>query len=573
MEGVGSGRFGEKELFSRFYVRVLSAQPVRDAYLRVRQSLETKAEAGEAEPKSLLQDPRLDQFWAIAVTFRSNDPDLAREVINTLQAQATDTVRNRAYLSTTDFPQHQIIAYSPSVDSAIGAVFFFPRSVGQTPVISSRDSEFVFDLEFPDEHQTKIRVTFPITPEMLAQSVSSRFSDQTDPIAFAKMELGIAAGIESGRVAAVVNRFPRQSANNLHGSVYWFHRNDNLDARNFFDEVGKNLPEFKRHQFGLSLGTQLGPRFNLFFSYDGLRILRGSTRLSLVPSAAMKRGDFSELLDLEVGVTIVDPQTGSPFPGNRIPQHRLHPAALGLIQLLPDPNRDDPVRNFVNNQPAIEDSNTFTIRTDFNPNSASSLTFSYQKPNAKDIGVHSLPAFGYHETDSQHELELGYQRSFGSYTTAEFRLGFEREHEQVSTRDPRPAGLVRSLGIEGIAVSDPKDEGYPLIELEDYQGFGDEDLPENDVGNDGFFSGSVSFALGEHVLEISGELGFEHFGRWKRAGWWFELPTGSSTSRSAPLITRISWAAISRFTIDRAHRLPAIVPASNCRHLSMMKFR
>src|SRR6185503_911447 len=48
-----------------------------------------------------------------------------------------------------------------------------------------------------------------------------------------------------------INAISKSGTNQLHGSLYWFHRNDNLDARNFFD--GAKKPEFKRNQFGGSV--------------------------------------------------------------------------------------------------------------------------------------------------------------------------------------------------------------------------------------------------------------------------------------------------------------------------------
>jgi len=58
-----------------------------------------------------------------------------------------------------------------------------------------------------------------------------------------------------------------------------------------------------------------------------------------VPTAAERNGDFT-------GPTIagcssptpVDPLTGQAFPGNRIPQNRLSPAGLLVMQLYPLPN-------------------------------------------------------------------------------------------------------------------------------------------------------------------------------------------------------------------------------------------
>ena len=62
-----------------------------------------------------------------------------------------------------------------------------------------------------------------------------------------------------------------------HGSAFWFHRNDNLDAATTFEarSMGKN--EFKRNHFGGTLG---GPVIKdhtfFFFSYQGLRQIRPS---------------------------------------------------------------------------------------------------------------------------------------------------------------------------------------------------------------------------------------------------------------------------------------------------------
>ena len=92
--------------------------------------------------------------------------------------------------------------------------------------------------------------------------------------------------------ALIVNPFTVRKRGKMYGSLYEYHRNDNFDARNFFDEVGKPLPEFKRNQFGISLGASITAKLKVFGSFDGLRIVKGSTSLSMVPTPEMKRGDF-----------------------------------------------------------------------------------------------------------------------------------------------------------------------------------------------------------------------------------------------------------------------------------------
>ena len=83
-----------------------------------------------------------------------------------------------------------------------------------------------------------------------------------------------------GQLNAVTNSF--------HGSVYQFHRNDNLDARNFF-EVGK--PEFKQNQFGGSVGGPIIQDKTFFFAnYEGYRSREGATRRSSVPDLNARKG-------------------------------------------------------------------------------------------------------------------------------------------------------------------------------------------------------------------------------------------------------------------------------------------
>ena len=108
-------------------------------------------------------------------------------------------------------------------------------------------------------------------------------------------------------VALVVNPFSVRKRGKYYGSVYEYHRNDNFDARNFFDPVGEPLPEFKRNQFGFSIGGFVAKRLKAFGSYDGLRIIKGSTMLSMVPTPEMKRGDFSSRTGLAARGSVYSP--------------------------------------------------------------------------------------------------------------------------------------------------------------------------------------------------------------------------------------------------------------------------
>src|SRR5688572_6909535 len=62
---------------------------------------------------------------------------------------------------------------------------------------------------------------------------------------------------------SVVNVVSKSGTNNFHGTLYEFHRNDNLDAREFFDEESK--PEFKLNQYGVTIGGPIRKNSTFFF--------------------------------------------------------------------------------------------------------------------------------------------------------------------------------------------------------------------------------------------------------------------------------------------------------------------
>ncbi|MGI9165921.1 MAG: TonB-dependent receptor domain-containing protein [Pyrinomonadaceae bacterium] len=97
-------------------------------------------------------------------------------------------------------------------------------------------------------------------------------------------------GAEFGRNAGgQINAISKSGTNEFHGSLYEFHRNDNFDARNFFDGVKK--PEFKRNQFGGSIGGPLHrDKTFLFFGYESLREQLGLTIRTVVPDLAARSG-------------------------------------------------------------------------------------------------------------------------------------------------------------------------------------------------------------------------------------------------------------------------------------------
>lgn len=146
---------------------------------------------------------------------------------------------------------------------------------------------------------------------------------------------------------AVINLITKGGANEFHGTVFEFLRNDKLNANDFFlnrntdpnnlDSSGKaKRPPLRYNNFG---GNFSGPiiknRIFFFWSEEWRRESRSRVVRGKVPTAAEKLGDFSGVL---TDALPHDPFTGLPFPGNRIPQSMLSPAGLAILRLYPDAN-------------------------------------------------------------------------------------------------------------------------------------------------------------------------------------------------------------------------------------------
>ena len=145
----------------------------------------------------------------------------------------------------------------------------------------------------------------------------------------ASAEFGHSAG-------STTNIVTRSGSNQLHGSLYEFLRNDDLDARNFF---AQNVEPLKQNQFGGTIGGPIRRDKTFFFGYyEGFRNRQGQTYTSTVPSVFERQGDFSHTIDPSSGsvLPLINELTGEPFPDNKLPA--INPISQKLLDYYPLPN-------------------------------------------------------------------------------------------------------------------------------------------------------------------------------------------------------------------------------------------
>ena len=167
--------------------------------------------------------------------------------------------------------------------------------------------------------------------------------------------------------SGAINIVTKSGTNEIHGDVFWFVRNTDLDASSFFSHQQDQL---KQNQAGFTLG---GPILKTkLFVFGGLekleiRTASGASR-ALSMDAAERSGNFS------ADPPILDPTTGAPFPGNIIPASRLSPAAINLLKLAPLPGPDG-FADYTYAQP--EHDLQYIIRGDYSLNARNNFTARY----------------------------------------------------------------------------------------------------------------------------------------------------------------------------------------------------
>jgi hypothetical protein len=160
-------------------------------------------------------------------------------------------------------------------------------------------------------------------------------------------------GRSNGGTVMVIGK---SGSNELHGSLFEFFRNEALNARNLFAQPGPK-PEFRRNQYGLTLGGPIQSNKTFFFvDWQGTRLRTGITRFSVVPTVAQRQGIFTQ--------AIFDPASSprTQFPNNTIPASRFDSIGGQVLQHYPLPNVAG-ANNFVRTatEPESQDQADFRI--------------------------------------------------------------------------------------------------------------------------------------------------------------------------------------------------------------------
>ena len=307
---------------------------------------------------------------------------------------------------------------------------------------------------------------------------------------------------------AQVNVILNSGSNNFHGSAFEFHRNAALDARNFFAPAAEPKPKYIRNQFGGSLGGPISRNRTFFFAdYEGTRSREGITRITNVPTALERRGNFSQSL---FGVP-TNPFTGMPFDSGIIPDFFINPVGRAIAALYPLPNRNVPFQNFVSSPVLRDDNDSFDARVDHKLNDRADLVFRYSFGN-RDLfepftgsSFALVPGFGDTVNRRSQNAMAALTLLITPNLVNESRVAFSRVASSVN----QEASVLNSeIGLPTISPR-ARDLGLSFITITGFSPLGDEgNNPQDSVTNVYQFLNNSSYVHGNHLIKFGADLRF-----------------------------------------------------------------
>jgi len=339
---------------------------------------------------------------------------------------------------------------------------------------------------------------------------------------------------EYGFSANQINIVSKSGTNQLHGTVFEFLRNDAFDARAPFQS---QLAKLRQNQFGFVLGGPIyipkvyDGRNKTFFlaNYEGWRIRNGINQSGTfnTPDPAQLSGDFSAsgLTPYTAGCVPsqkqfclpIDPNTGQPFPGNKIPSTRFSRLATVSLaaKLFPAPNCLGCGSNYRLVTNLANNTNQQTYKLDQQLGHFGSVFFRYTTAtydNQNINGSVTVP-FGVGVFSEKSESwMISHTINIGSRYVNNFRFG-RLEPIAIQGGNPAPQSDVTALGVTGVFQTLPTYARlYPTIGFQGINGtsFGSQ-------GNDTSTSDLPTWEYGDSLSMISGKhtvtVGFD-YRRW-----------------------------------------------------------
>lgn len=316
--------------------------------------------------------------------------------------------------------------------------------------------------------------------------------------------------------AAYYNVVTKRGTNAWHGEASYYHRNSALAARSFFEDT---KPQTLYHTFNLSASGPIIKDKTFFYAlWNGERVPEHTFHLNDVPTAAMRGGNFSQLLGGDSGVTLMDPTTGAPFAGNIIPTSRLSSVAQKVQDgYIPAPNRGGPdalASNFEWVFPYPGDqyrADVLVTRIDHQLTSKNSLFGRLSVYLPRYVLSGNYPALLWTRLRQSHSWVISDTHVVTPSLVNTFTFGGNRDRMEDGTKvdghlPTHGDTVVKEIGLEGVNPQNFSTMGFPSMYISGYSPLVQQNGGVGLLDRNFTFADSVSWSKGRHVFKF----GFEH---------------------------------------------------------------
>jgi hypothetical protein len=312
---------------------------------------------------------------------------------------------------------------------------------------------------------------------------------------------------EYGRSAGgVVNIVTKSGTNDFHGTGFEFFRNNALDARNFFNQVGSPQNPFHNNQFGGALGGPIKRDKTFFFvDYEGMREKGAEASTACVPTA-QDIATATAANGTAVNPVISALLARNPWPAPNLGGSCLTDGSDGQTLVTANVSLATPFSNRVDS--AI-------VKIDHNINANNLLTGRYYIGDSTQsfplalVGGGLVPGYNTSTPTRVQLISISYVSTLTPSIVNEARLGWNRFAEgffpQDRNFDPTSIGLD-TIG-PGTANAAPYNFGLPKISTSGLAPLGaDNGDPRQRVDTNWHYIDNISWTLGKHAIKFGYEF-------------------------------------------------------------------
>ena len=306
-----------------------------------------------------------------------------------------------------------------------------------------------------------------------------------------------------------INVITKSGANQFSGSGYEFFRAFN--ARNHFAPQDVDAPDYNRHQFGGSFGGPLVANRTFFFAdYEHTYLREGITKITNVPTAAERSGDFSQtLFNRPVNIFAIVPGQPPGFPGDTIPSGFQSPTGRAIAALYPLPNRNVAFANYVSSPTGRDDIDQTDLRVDHSLAGGSRLTARYSLSDRRlfepfaGSGFPLIPGFGTDVPRRGQNIAATFTHMPAPRIVNDVRFGYNRVSIGVFAENTQVNNP--SVGLKPFGTN-PRDAGLSVISIAGYSPLGHEYTTPQESTSDTFqISDSATLSRGHHSVKAGVE--------------------------------------------------------------------